>query len=341
MPRWLARPTELREAGILGINRRNLDYILELNPRRHYPRVDNKLHTKRVCEERRIPVPPTYAVLESHGDVQHFRELVREREDFVIKPARGAAGRGVMVIAERDGDLYVTPSGRRLRWGEVRYHLSTVISGLHSLGGRHDHAIVEQRIVTHPALDRVAVEGTPDVRVILCRGVPVMAMLRLPTRSSGGRANLHQGAIAAAVNLLTGSTYGGVCRNRVLDAHPDTHHAIAGIELPDWRRLLDAAMRLSDALELGYLGVDFVIDAQAGPVVLEANARPGLAIQVANRLGLLPRLDQVRRLPDWRTEGEHRWGVLEEFAREQAAPPAQPMPPISPTASPDADARGV
>lgn len=314
MPRLFAWPNELRESGILGINRRNLSYILESNPRRFYPRVDDKLRTKEICEAHGIPVPETYAVLSSHGQVRQFPEMVREHNDFVVKPACGAAGRGVMVIAEHTADAYFTPSGRELPWSEVRYHLSTVISGLHSLGGSADNAIVERRIVTHPTLDAVAVGGTPDIRVILYRGVPAMAMLRLPTEASGGRANLHQGAIAAAVDLATGITYGGVCGSRFLDVHPDTNNAIAGIELPDWRHLLDSAMRLSDALELGYLGVDFVIDAESGPVVLEANARPGLAIQVANRMGLRPRLEWIHNLPPSKLRGEGRWRAVEQLA---------------------------
>lgn len=318
MPRWFAWPSELKESGILGINRRNLNYILESNPRSFYPRVDNKLRTKEICEANNIPVPETYGVLRSHGDVRLFPDMIRHQPDFVIKPACGAAGRGVMVIAEHVDEMYMTPSGRGIRWSEVRYHLSTVISGLHSLGGRADHAIVERRIVTHPVLDSISIGGTPDVRVILYRGVPVMAMLRLPTVASGGRANLHQGAIAAAVDLSTGRTYGGVCQNRVFDSHPDTHQPIAGVVLPDWRNLIDAAMRLGDALELGYLGVDFVIDAESGPVVLEANARPGLAIQVANRMGLRPRLERVRALSPEKLHADNRWNLIEQMASPEA-----------------------
>ncbi|MEM9754097.1 MAG: sugar-transfer associated ATP-grasp domain-containing protein, partial [Planctomycetota bacterium] len=167
----------------------------------------------------------------------------------------------------------------------------------------------------HPVLNAVAVGGTPDVRVILYRGVPAMAMLRLPTRASGGRANLHQGAIAAAIDLPSGTTYGGVCENRVIDLHPDTEQPIAGLELPGWRTLLDASMRLSDALELGYLGVDFVIDQAVGPVVLEANARPGLAIQVANRTGLRPALDRIGHLPAGPMSLADRWRVVEQTPR--------------------------
>jgi len=73
-------------------------------------------------------------------------------------------------------------------------------------------------------------------------------------------------------------------------------------------------MKLSDALEMGYVGIDFVIDADTGPVVLEANARPGLAIQLAHRQGIVPRLKYIDSLTDLQRSGEHRWDVIESIA---------------------------
>ena len=133
-----------------------------------------------------------------------------------------------------------------------------------------------------------------------------MAMVRLPTRESRGRANLHQGAVAAGVHLRSGRTLGGVCKDRAVSVHPDTGQPIRGLQIPEWKNLLIAAMRLADELQMGYLGVDFVLDAVDGPVVLEANARPGLNIQVANRSGLLPRLRFVDNQPPAQLAGERR-----------------------------------
>jgi alpha-L-glutamate ligase-like protein len=288
--RFWAWPWELRRKGVLGINRRNADQILPLNPRCLYPRVDDKLLTKRICEARGIPVPATYAAIERHGDIRSFPALTGGRQEFVIKPAAGSEGRGIIVVAANDGRMFTTSSGATHTIADLRYHLSTILSGLYSLGGQPDRAIIEQRIVRHPVFENVAVGGTPDIRIILYRAVPVMAMVRLPTRESAGRANLHQGAVAAAVNLATGVTYGGVCRSRTVSVHPDTGASVEGLAVPGWPALLDAAMRLADELGLGYVGIDFVLDARGGPVVLEANARPGLAIQVAHRSGLRPRL---------------------------------------------------
>ncbi|MGA2034306.1 MAG: alpha-L-glutamate ligase-like protein [Thermoguttaceae bacterium] len=290
MRRPWAWPYELRRHGILGINRRNGEYVLPGNPREYYPRVDDKQITKQICHARQIPVPDTYALIQRHGDIPKFLDLIGRRPDFVIKPASGSEGRGIVVIASHDRIEFRTSSEERLLFGDLTYHLAEILAGLYSLGGQPDMAIIEQRIVRHAAFERIAVGGTPDIRVVLYHGIPVMAMIRLPTRASRGRANLHQGAVAAGVHLVTGRTFGGVCMDRAVSVHPDTGQSICGLQIPGWDAVLTAAMKLAQCLELGYLGIDFVLDAHDGPVVLEANARPGLNIQVANRCGLLPRL---------------------------------------------------
>jgi len=292
-----AWPSELKRRGVLGINARNLQRIGPLNPRRLLPHVDDKVLCKRICGAHEIPVPQTYSVIESYGDLRRLGEILAERTQFVIKPARGAGGRGILVVTGRDYDTVQTASSGRLNHAELRYHFAQILSGLYSLGGRPDRALVEQRIARHPVFDQLTVGGTPDVRVICHRSVPAMAMLRLPTSASRGRANLHQGAIGVGVNLQTGRTRGAVWRNQSIANHPDTLAPVAGVRIPFWTDILAIASRLSRALQLGYIGIDLILDADDGPMVLEANARPGLAIQIANGRGLLrPRTSpSVRR----------------------------------------------
>lgn len=293
--RFWVWPSELRGRGVLGINNRNVNFLAELNPRGLYPRVDDKILTKKLCETHGISIPETYAVIERFGGVRGFPDIIGQRQQFVVKPSRGGAGRGVLVIVRQNGATFETSHGEVMPLAEMLYHLSTVLSGLYSLGGRPDRVIVEERIMRHPVFERLTVGGTPDIRIVLCRGTPLMAMLRLPTRASRGRANLHQGAVAAGINLETGRTLGGVCRNRAISTHPDTGEPVEGVGIPFWTDSLKVASMLGEALEIGYTGVDIVLDAKRGPVVLEANARPGLAIQIANRTGLL---EAVKR--DWR-----------------------------------------
>jgi len=275
------------------MNRRNADYILAANPRRNFPNVDNKVRTKQICQSCGIGIPATYAIVARHGDIRQLPKLVIQHHEFVIKPAHGSGGRGVEVICGQKDLCFLTNSGAQLTHADLRYHVAAILSGLYSLGGMPDVAIIEQRIVRHSAFDQYVVCGTPDVRIILYRAVPVMAMVRLPSKASQGRANLHQGAVAAALELTTGRAFGGVCKNRIITTHPDTGALIQGFVVPRWNDLIQSAMLLADNLGIGYVGIDFVIDEWKGPMVLEANARPGLAIQVANRCGLLHRLQFV------------------------------------------------
>lgn len=308
------RPSELDAFGVLGINKRNSRCILRLNPRSNYPRVDDKRLTKEICREAGIPIPETYAILERHGDVRRIGEILAPHASFVVKPARGAGGRGISVVASHDGEVFVSPGGRETTLSELRYHVSTLLSGLYSLAGRPDSALVEQRLVCHPAFEKVSVDGTPDVRVVLYRGVPAMAMIRLPTVISRGRANLHQGAIAAGIDLGSGQTTGGVWFSQAITHHPDTEQPIAGFQVPFWEEILASSMRLADAMQMGYVGADYVVDASAGPMVLEANARPGLAIQIANAEGLWRRLEYIERQPEERRALEARAEIVAELA---------------------------
>jgi alpha-L-glutamate ligase-like protein len=201
------------------------------------------------------------------------------------------------VILGRQGDRLLRPGGRTIEMGDVLYHAASIISGLYALGGHDDVAMVEERLTVHPVLREVATEGVPDIRVIVYRGIPVMAMTRLPTRRSDGRANLHQGAVGVGIDIATGRTMHAVLTNTPVRRHPDTKHPLLDLELPDFATTLEIAVRATDVTGLGYVGADVVVDAVRGPVVLELNARPGLAVQLANRAGLEPRLLAV----------EHSW----------------------------------
>jgi alpha-L-glutamate ligase-like protein len=284
---------ELKKLGVLGMNRRNAACILDHNPRRLYPVVDDKLRMHELCRTIGVPTPDIFDVIRSHSMLRGLAGSLNRYEDFVVKPNRGSAGRGVLVITGRASSAFVRHSGELLDWERIRQHLSDVLSGMYSLGGRPDAALLQQRIRLHPCFERVAYKGIPDIRVILYRNEPAMAMLRLPTKASNGRANLHQGGIGVGVDLASGLTHHAVQRNRFVLAHPDTGIPVIGMRVPDWSEVLDLARRAAEAVGLGYIGVDIVIDEQAGPMLLEANARPGLAIQIANGRGLLPRLAEI------------------------------------------------
>ncbi|MGE0388394.1 MAG: alpha-L-glutamate ligase-like protein [Gammaproteobacteria bacterium] len=287
------RIAALRRAGVVGLNKRNADYTLRYNPRSRYPLVDDKLITKRLALEAGLAVPDLYHVIEHEGDLTRLPQRMRELDDFVVKPAHGSTGDGIVVITGRKRDSFRTAGGSLVSEPELLHHITNALAGLYSLGGHPDSVFLEQRVISDPAFDEVAWEGVPDVRIVVLLGVPVMAMIRLPTRRSHGKANLHQGAIGVGIDMASGITLRAVYGETIVEEHPDTGHPIVGLSIPQWPRLLEIAAQSFEITGLGYQAVDLVLDRRYGPMILELNARPGLAIQIANRAGLQPRLSLV------------------------------------------------
>jgi len=297
------------------MNRRNVDYIGRYNDRSMFPLVDNKLKTKQIAAEFDIKTPALLQVLEFQHQISHFRELVDSLDGFVIKPAKGSGGKGITVITHRDGDLFYKPSGAAVELATLELHLSNILAGLYSLGGSPDVAIVEQLIQPSSLLRQYSHQGVPDIRILVFHGYPVMAMLRLATVASDGKANLHQGAVGVGINIASGHSVHAVQFDLRVTHHPDTGMQLDDIVIADWPEMLRMAASCYEASGLGYLGVDLVIDEYDGPMLLELNARPGLAIQMANGQGLLPRLRRIENMnhKKYRSPEQRAADVMQAF----------------------------
>ena len=286
-------PRELRDLGVVGINMRNARYLLPNNPRKLYGLVDDKLQTKALAEAEGLSVPKTYAIVRSPHDAARLEKKLAAHDAFVIKPARGSGGKGVLVIDGKENGSYIKPSGSRLDSAELRHHVANILAGLFSLGGQRDFALAEYRVRPAKILTDISYQGAPDIRIVMLHGYPVMAMLRAATRESDGRANLHQGALGIGIELATGRTIRAIHHGKPVTHHPDIDIPLIGIQMPEWDKILDIAVTCQEMTGLGYLGVDLMIDETIGPLMIEVNARPGLAIQMANGVGLLRRLEPV------------------------------------------------
>lgn len=291
-------PRQLREAGILGMNRRNHSFILKYNPRKYYPRVDDKVQTKQLAAEHGVNTAGLIGIIEYQHDVAALPDLVRDHSEFVIKPAHGSGGRGILVIEHHADGLYRKNGGQVLTFQQMYRHVSNILSGLYSIGGQVDHVMLEERIQFTDAFTGFSFEGVPDVRQIVFKGYPVMAMIRLSTHSSDGKANLHQGAVGVGLNLRDGSATHAVQYGRVVTHHPDTGVLLSTLRIPLWEEHLRLGASCHSMCGMGYFGADIALDRVRGPLLLELNARPGLAIQIANQTGLAARLDVIEALPD-------------------------------------------
>ena len=302
----LAFPSELKRLGLLGMNARNINYISRYNSRSFFPLVDNKLKTKQLVKKHGLQAPELYGYIHYQGEIKNLLDVLPKDKGFVIKPARGSGGKGILVINAREGDFFIKTNGDKLTEQELKRHVSNILSGLYSLGGKDDIALLERLITFDKVFEKFSFEGVPDIRVIVYRGYPVMAMMRLSTSASDGKANLHQGAVGVGIDIATGKAISAVQFNRPVERHPDTEALLSTLEIPHWRDILDLASASYDMTNLGYLGADIILDQERGPMLLELNARPGLAIQIANAQGLLKRLKWIDKVADTHQNREER-----------------------------------
>lgn len=319
--RWFVGAAELRRIGILGMNSRNIDFISRYNPRKLYPLVDDKLKTKYLAQRHHIPVPGLCFVVREQYRVNKIDRQLEELPEFAIKPAKGSGGKGILVVSGRDRESFIKTSGAVLGLRDVKRHMSNILAGLYSLAGTPDAVIVEELIHPDDLFDGYSYEGVPDIRIIVFQGYPVMAMLRLATRESDGKANLHQGAVGVGLDIASGRCLQAVQHSTLIDAHPDTARIFQDICIPNWPDMLNLASRCHDITGLGYIGADIVLDKHRGPLLLELNARPGLSIQMANGCGLLPRLRRIETLARRHRTARERVGYAIEIFGEASLLP--------------------
>ncbi|MBL4781060.1 MAG: alpha-L-glutamate ligase-like protein [Porticoccaceae bacterium] len=301
---WINRHSKLRNAGVLGLNERNVSYISRYNKRQNFPLVDNKLKTKRAATAVNLPVPELLGLIESPAQLKTLPALLKNHQSFVIKPARGSGGKGILVVSQHQGGQFFKPSGALLTSDAIRHYVSNILSGVYSLGGKPDVAFIETLVHGDQVLDKYSYEGLPDIRIIVFQGFPVMAMLRCPTSDSDGKANLHQGAVGVGLDITQGTALKAVQHAKIISHHPNTGVKFSELAIPGWRKLLQLAGHCHDFTELGYLGCDIVLDKTRGPLILEVNARPGLFIQIASGIGLRSRLQHIENLvqKDWHVD---------------------------------------
>lgn len=300
---------------VLGLNSRNHLYTSVYNTRQGKTTANSKLLTKKTLRAAKIRVPETYSVINSMEALEKF-DFLTLPTDFVVKPNNGLGGQGIVVIEKR-GDFageWIDSAGELWRVSDLKLHIADILAGRYSMDDVSDIAYIEERVRVHPVFEKYSYHGTPDIRVIVFNKIPIMSYVRLPTEESGGRANLFQGAAAVGIDIASGITTYGVHHAKPTEFFPDTRRKLANIQIPQWEEILETAIAASDAIGLGYMASDIVLqplvenhksqisnsqikeEVVAVPMILEVNAQPGLKIQIANRAGLRDRLARVKGL---------------------------------------------
>lgn len=278
---------------ILGMNARSQLYT-SLNSKKAKKYGFSKLRAKNFLKKHSILVPELYELISSREELRQF-EWNKIPGAFAVKPANGSAGKGIVIIQrkKKNEDVWIDIDGNELTEQDLDLHVSDILDGRYSTWGAQHAAIIEERILVHPDLEPHVEMGTPDIRVILYRKIPVMAYARLPTFASQGRANLDKGAIALGIDFGTGKTTYGSGKKSPIQVVPKSGASPSGIQIPLWKQVLRTAVRVANATGYVFMGVDIFIDPQRGPMIAEVNGFPGLSIQIANRAGLRKRLERL------------------------------------------------
>ena len=281
------------------MNSRNLEFIRPFNLKTARRIADDKLFSKRVLKKNDLPVPALIAKIKTHDELEKF-DWQGLPGGFALKPNRGFGGEGIIVVyGKKKGrdDAWIKADGSLVTIDDLKAHIRNIMDGSFSLAGTPDVAFFEERLKLLKLFKPYAFKGIPDIRVIVFNKVPVMAMLRIPTKESGGKANLQQGAIGIGIDLASGITTTAVLgKGKIIDYVPGTRMLLSGLKIPFWQDILMLAIRAQEISGLGFLGADIAIDKERGPVLVELNARPGLSIQIANLSGLRERLSRISEM---------------------------------------------
>ncbi|MFH1864221.1 MAG: sugar-transfer associated ATP-grasp domain-containing protein [bacterium] len=299
----------MKLSSILGINARTQLFSYKYNTKKGRRLANSKIQTARILKAAGIASPAIYKKFRDPSDVDRFY-WEGLPDSFALKPSRGMGGAGIIVVKKRAEENsenngnggkkiageWITTQRSKVKIEDLKLHTLDILEGAYSMGNVPDVAFIQEYVGRHKAFRKYAYRGTPDIRIIIFNKVPIMAMLRLPTRESGGRANLHQGAIGVGVDIATGITTKAIWHGVQIRLKPGTNRKLHGIKIPNWTMVLETAVRAQMISGLGYLGVDIVLHPEKGPMILELNAQPGLQIQLANMVGIKKRLEKIEDL---------------------------------------------
>ena len=270
---------------VLGINHRNHSLVHPYNPKEFHNLANNKALCKEILIKNGIPTPETYAVIHRLGEVKAKLKSVQHHDAIAVKPARGSGGGGILILKKNRLGQWTKPSGRVISEKELYLHIANILYGMYSKQNT-DEVIIEYCLDPHDFFTEIYANGVPDFRIIICKGIPILAMLRLPTDDSDGKANLHAGAIGVGIDLEDGKILSGFDGEKYIARHPNSRVRFLGKKIPDWEKTMEIALQTDRAFPLDYLGIDIIFDRQLGPMVIEINVRPGIQIQNVHRKGL-------------------------------------------------------
>lgn len=277
---------------LLWQNARNLQYIKWNNFSIAKKIADSKLRTKEFLKNKWISVPKTLLIIRNHSDIVDSIALSLN-PPFVVKPNNWYWWKWILIIDSIDSVWnYVTNTWETFSKKELFLHFNYILDWFFSLSGTRDKVLIEKKVVLSSEIDLLWKYWLPDIRVIVFNMVPVMAMLRVPTKESWGKANLHGWACWVWIDIWTWKLTYITKAWKIIKSIPWIWD-VRWIKLPFWDKVLEIAVSVQETTWIRYLWCDIVLDKELWPIILEMNIRAWLEVQVTNLSPLKARLEKV------------------------------------------------
>ena len=174
----------MKLSNILGLNARSQLFAYKYNSARGKKIADSKLLTAIILKKAKVPRPKIFKILRDPKTVLEF-DWSTLPDKFALKPSKGLGGEGIIVVKMKlKNGGWLTTQKKRVTIDDFKLHTLDILEGAYSMGNVPDVALIQEYVGRAKVFRRWAYRGTPDIRVIVFNKVPVMAMLRLPTKES-------------------------------------------------------------------------------------------------------------------------------------------------------------
>jgi len=280
---------------ILWINARNLKYIKPYNEKKLIKLADSKLRTKFFLKELDIPFPYLFDILKSRKQLSKYDWSYLKWKDFVVKPNKGSKGKGILLCYIVSEDI-INVNGKNILIDDFEKLVLDILDGKYSMTLGGDTAIIEEKVMPSKEFWHFCEFGLADIRIISFNLVPIMAMLRYPTKESGGKANIAQWWVGFGIDIATWeiiSMYKG--RTIYKNEFPKDYKDFKWKKIMYWDDMLLYSSQIQYFTNIWYLWLDWVIT-NDGPSLLEINARAGMEIQLVSWEALEKRLRKIKWL---------------------------------------------
>ena len=322
---------------ILWINKRNNTYIKEFNPTKWIRLANNKNQTKRFLTQRWIPVPQTLAHIKNRQDWLSFDFSKITNHTFVIKPNKGSKGSWIFVIQDiRKKEWFLTKKKsndtklenifsffrksdqsyivdywyefligkKRVSEYEIKLQWVWIYDWKFSSSNKTDTILIEDRLIPWPWFSEFCEHWLADMRIIMFNLVPIIAMLRMPTEESWGKANLAQWWIWLWLDIVSGKITSLYRKGQsYTDEFPQKWKNFKWKKIPYWQEIIQYSANAQYFVNIGYLWMDWVIT-NKGPKLLEINARAWLEIQ---NITWKPLLTIMKKIEDIEITTPSKW----------------------------------